>query len=159
MTRSLRQRHRRIVCTLAVVLPVAFAAGLLARRPVPMAASAPPGLLEPSGRLDSVAWRKEHLWPGHRIITTLRRDPAGAASVELEPGDLAKPDVLAYWVGGGNSVGTGLPDNARLLGALSSLLPLRIPADARAETGRLMLYSLADQEVVAVSRAFVPQRD
>ena len=159
MTRSLRQRHRRIVCTLAVILPVAFAAGLLARRPVPVVANAPSGLAERSGVFGAVAWRKGDLWPDHHIITTLRRDPTGVASVELEPGDLVKPDVLAYWVAGGNSAVTGLPDNARLLGALSDPLPLRIPADARAETGRLMLYSLADQEIVAVSQSFVPQRD
>lgn len=35
MTRELRQRHRRAVLFLAVVLPATFAAALLARRAVP----------------------------------------------------------------------------------------------------------------------------
>ena len=71
--------------------------------------------------------------------------------------DLAKPDVLVYWAAGKETAVEGLPDNARLLGALSNHLPL--PTDARGETGRLVLYSLADHELVAVSRGFIVQKD
>jgi hypothetical protein len=73
--------------------------------------------------------------------------------------DLAKPDVLVYWAAGKESAVEGLPDNARLLGALSILTPLSIPGDVRGETGRLMLYSLADHEVVAASNVFVVEKD
>jgi hypothetical protein len=52
-----------------------------------------------------------------------------------------------------------LPDNARLLGALSNRSPLPIPADVRGESGRLLLYSLAVHEVVAASQSFVVEKD
>jgi hypothetical protein len=35
MTRPLRQKHRLIVCFLAVLLPCALAIGVVARRPIP----------------------------------------------------------------------------------------------------------------------------
>lgn len=36
MTRAHRQRHRRAMLVLAVLLPLVLAAGLLARRPAPV---------------------------------------------------------------------------------------------------------------------------
>ena len=48
MIRPLRQRHRRIVTTLAVVLPLAFIAAILARRPVPVSG---PSLSDPARSL------------------------------------------------------------------------------------------------------------
>lgn len=36
MTRSLRQRHRRVMLVLAVLLPLLFLVGLRARRPLPV---------------------------------------------------------------------------------------------------------------------------
>ncbi len=36
MTRELRQRHRRVTLTLAVIVTIAFVAGLFARRHVPV---------------------------------------------------------------------------------------------------------------------------
>ena len=157
MIRPLRQRHHVMVCTLGVLLPVAFAAGIAARKPVPVAAAVPSGLAGPANDFGRVAWTKMDLWPGQRIITSLRRDAANSVEVELMFRDLAKPDVLVYWAAGKETAVEGLPDNARLLGALSNHLPL--PTDARGETGRLVLYSLADHEVVAVSRAFIVQKD
>ena len=151
MIRPLRQRHRVIVCTLGVLLPVAFAAGLVARKTVPVIASLPSGLAGQANDFGRVVWTKTDVWPGQRIITSLRRDAAGSVAVELMFRDLAKPDVLVYWAAGKESAVEGLPDNARLLGALSHRAPLPIPADARGEAGRFVLYSLADHEVVAVS--------
>jgi hypothetical protein len=73
--------------------------------------------------------------------------------------DLAKPDVLVYWAAGKKKAGDGLPDNARLLGALSNRTPLPIPAEVRGEAGRFVLYSLADHEVLASSRTFMVQKN
>lgn len=159
MIRPLRQRHRVTVCTLGVLLPVAFAAGLLARKPVPVATTVPSGLAGPVHDFGRVVWAKADIWPGQRIITTLRRDAAGSAAVELRFRDLAKPDVLVYWAAGKAAAAEGLPDNARLLGALSNLTLLSLPADVRGETGRFVLYSLADHEVVASSKALVIEKD
>jgi len=155
MIRSLRQRHRVIVCTLGVLLPVVFAAGLAARKPVPVAASLP---LELAGRANDfgrVVWTKTDIWPAQRIITSLRQDSTGSVALELMIRDLAKPDVLVYWAPGRTAAVEGLPDNARLLGALSNRSPLPIPADVRGESGRFVLYSLADHEVLAASKSFV----
>jgi hypothetical protein len=157
MIRPLRQRHRVIVCTLGVLLPVAFVAGLVARKPVPVAPSLPLELAGRANDFGKVVWTKTDIWPAQRIITSLRQDSTGFTAVELTFRDLAKPDVLVYWAPGKEPV-EGLPDNARLLGALSNRSPLPIPADVRGESGRFLLYSLADHELVAASKSFVMER-
>jgi len=159
MIRPLRQRHRVIVGTLGVLLPLAFAGGLVARKPVPVAADVPPALASPGNDFGSVIWTKSDVWPGQAIMTRLRRGAARSLAVELLFREFAKPDVLVYWVAGKDSAGERLPENARLLGALSNRAPLPLPADARGEAGRLVLYSLADQEVVAVSNQLVLEKD
>ncbi len=156
MIRPLRKRHCVMVCTLGVLLPVAFAAGLVARKPVPVAATMPSELAGTASDFDRLVWTKPDIWPGQRIITSLRRDAAGSAVVALMFRDLAKPDVLVYWAAGKDTAAEGLPENARLLGALSNGAPLSIPGDMRGETGRFVLYSLADHEVVAASKIFKP---
>ncbi len=159
MIRPRRQRHRAMVCTLGILLPVAFAVGLAARRPVPVVASLPPGLAAQAEDFGQVVWTKADLWPGQSIVTTLRRDAANSVVVELTFHDLAKPDVLVYWAAGKEPVAKSLPANARLLGALSNRAPLPIPTDAHNEAGRLVLYSLADHDVVGVSKSFVVEQD
>jgi hypothetical protein len=148
-----------MVCTLGVLLPIAFTAGLEARKPVPMAVNVPPGLAGKENDFSKVVWTKTDLWPGQRIITSLRRDAAGSMAVELMSRDLVKPDVLVYWAAGKDTAGEGLPDNARLLGALAIRTPLPLPTDVRGEASRFVLYSLADHEVVATSRGFIIQKD
>src|SRR5678815_2901729 len=152
MIRHLRQRHRVIVCTLGVLLPVAFSAGLAARKPVQVPATVSSRLAGQANDFGRMVWSKADLWPGQRISTSLRQDAAGSVAVELMIRDLVKPDLLVYWVAGKERAVEVLPDNARLLGPLSNNSPLSIPVDARGETGRLMLYSLADHDLVAVSR-------
>jgi len=158
MIRPLRRRHRLVVCTLGILLPVAFAVGIAARRPIPVA-SVP---LELRGRVKDfalVVWAKADLWPGHGIITTLRRDDAGSVAAELTFRDLAKPDVLVYWAAGKESARESLPDNARLLGALATHVPLLLPAEAYDEPGHFVLYNLADHEIVARSNPFTVQKN
>jgi len=160
MIRPLRQRHQVTLCTLGVILPLAFVAGIAARKPVPVATALPPRLASNAKDLGKVVLTRTDLWPGQRIITSLRRNAAGSLAVEFTFRDLVKPDVLLYWATGKEgTAGNGLPDNARLLGALSNGAPLPIPAEARGEAGRFILYSLADQEVVAASSAFIIQKD
>ena len=148
-----------MVCTLGVLLPVVLTVGLAARKPVPVSATMPAGLAGKANDFGKVVWMKTDIWPGQRIITSLRRDAAGSAAVELMFRDLAKPDLLVYWASGNESAVEGLRDNARLLGALSNRPPLPIPVDVRGEAGRFVLYSLADHEVVAASKSFVVEKD
>jgi hypothetical protein len=157
MIRPLRQRHRMIVCTLGVVLPMAFVAGIAARKTVPVNAALPSELVRGAEDYGRVVLTKTDIWPGQRIITNLRRGARGSVAVELMFRDLVRPDILVYWAAGQESAVERLPDNARLLGALSNRGPLPIPADVRGEAGRLVLYSLADHEIVAVSKAFLLQ--
>jgi hypothetical protein len=159
MIRPLRQRHRVIVCALGAFLPVAFAAGLVARKPVPVAANVPLELVGQRNDFGGVIWTKADLWPRQDIITSLRRDAASALAVELLLGDLAKPDVLVYWAAGKEAAVASLPESARLLGSLANRSPLPLPANVRGEAGRLILYSLADHEVVAASQSFVAEKD
>lgn len=168
MIRPLRQRHRVTICAIGVILPIAFAAGISARRPIPVVASVPPELGGTAKEFGKVVWSKADLWPEQRIITLLRRDAAGEVAVELMFRDLVKPDVLVYWApetrarpSSSSSLSTShatqnntLPFDARLLGALANRAALHIPSDVRGEVGRFVLYSLADHEIIAASRAF-----
>ncbi len=151
MIRPLRRRHRVMVCALGVLVPVTFVAGIAARRSAPVARSVPAELASKATDYNTVFWTKADLWPSQNIITSLRRDSAGSVAVELMFRDLAKPDVLVYWAAGKEAAVQSLPDNARLLGALSTLTPLPIPADAVGEAGRFVLYSLANHEIVVAS--------
>jgi hypothetical protein len=65
--------------------------------------------------------------------------------------DFLKPDLIVYWVDGPVPVGDRIPDDALLLGAIESgRLPL--PNQATDESGVLVLYSLAENEIVERSR-------
>jgi len=140
-----------MVCALGVILPIAFTGGIAARKPVPVARSVPAELEDKTSEFGTVVWTKMDLWPGQHIVTTLRRAAAGAVALQLMFRDVLKPDVLVYWVAGNKTPGDALPGNAQFLGALSNGSPMPIPAEGRGETGRFVLYSLADHEVVAVS--------
>lgn len=155
MIRPLRQRHRRTIAALALVLPIAFVAGIAARKPVPVAGTLPAELATRADVFGRVVLTKADLWAGERIITRLRRDSAGAIAVEFMFRDVTRPDVLVYWVPGQETIGEGLPDRARLLGPFSNRRPLPIRPDARGERGRLVLYSLADHEIVATSKPII----
>jgi len=151
MIRPLRRRHRLMVCTLGVSLPIALFSGIAGRRPVPLMGSLPSKLAAPRITPGNVVWTKTDLWPNQRIITLLRRDATGSTRVELQS-NLLKPDVLIYWSPANNSATTRLPENARLLGALANGSPVVVASYIRARTGQLLLYSLADHEVIAVSK-------
>ncbi len=147
-----------MVCALGVVLPIAFVAGIAARKSVPVAATLPSQFVGNAKDFGKVVLTKTEIWPGQRIITSLRRDATGSLAVELRFRDLVKPDVLLYWAAGPEGkAGDELPDNAEFLGALLNGTPLHIPAEARGEAGRFILYSLADHETVASSSAFTIQ--
>ena len=47
MILPLRKRHRRMFAVLAIVLPLLFAVGVIARKPLPPANVLPPSLAKP----------------------------------------------------------------------------------------------------------------
>lgn len=144
-----------MICALSVVLPAAFVAGIAARQPVAFDTAAPWHLARSRNAFGKVVWTKTDLWPEHRILTSLRRNAAGEDALEFVVRELSKPDVLVYWMSGNESMAKTLPDTARLLGALVNRATLPLPSEVRGESSRLILYSLAEHEVVAASTAFM----
>ncbi len=64
----------------------------------------------------------------------------------------AKPDLLVYWAAGNPVIGEVLPGDARLLGPFDPSMSLQLPNDASVTGGVLVLYSLADNEIVDASK-------
>ena len=161
MIRPLRQRHRRMVIVLGVLLPVAFAVGIAARKPVPGMTSLPKELITSPRTFAVTEWERTDLFTKTPIQVRLLRESAGAGRFAVELSamkDFVKPDLIVYWVTGSPNVTDTLPDNARLLGVFNSSVALSLPPDAVSGSGVILLFSLADQEVVEVSKPLVPQK-
>ena len=156
MIRPLRSRHRAIIAVLAVVVPLVFVLGLLARQPIPavnetttaVRPTLPAGLVEVSVSDDA--------WAGLPVRTTWLEDggvpPRRAVKLELLE-ELGRPDLLVYW-SEGPAPGDALPGDALLLGAIADgqARAWTLPGAAGGD-GRLILYSLARHEVVGVAEA------
>jgi hypothetical protein len=102
-------------------------------------------------------WQRNDLFTNLPVqVRLLRENPrSGALAVELSTlrDFFIKPDLMAYWVAGTPPITGQLPDHARLLGGFDSgVLPL--PPEAATNRGVLMLFSLADDEMVGVSKPF-----
>ncbi len=155
MIRPLRQRHRRMMTIIGVLLPIAFAAGIAARRPAPTVATLPTALATTQRYFEAVEWERADLFTKTPIQVRLLRESAGAGHFAVEfsaARDFVKPDLIVYWIAGSPNVTDTLPDNARLLGVFNSSVALSLPPDAGPDSGVLVLYSLADQEIVGVSK-------
>ena len=161
MIRPLRQRHRRMVIVLGIFLPVAFVVGIAARKPVPGMASLPKELVASPRTFAVTEWERADLFTKTPIQVRLLRERAGAAHYAVEfsaAKDFVKPDLIVYWIAGNPNLTETLPDNARLLGTFNSSVALPLSPDAATGSGVLVLYSLADQEIVEVSKPFALQK-
>jgi hypothetical protein len=161
MIRPLRKRHRRMVVVLGVFLPVAFTVGIAARKPVPGMTSLPKELANSSRAFAVTEWERADLFTKTPIQVRLLRESAGTGRYAVEfsaAKDFVKPDLIVYWVAGSPNLTDKLPDSARLLGAFTSSAALSLSPDAGPASGALVLYSLADQEIVEVSKPFTPQK-
>jgi hypothetical protein len=153
MIRPLRQRHRRMIIALGVILPIVFSLGIAARRPVPSMASLPGALGTFARRSAAIVWERSDLFAKAPIQARLLRESGKSGRFALEllaPGDFVKPDLIVYWVAGSSKVTEALPDNALLLGTFS-LAIFTLPANMPSEDGSLVFYSLANNEIEAVS--------
>ena len=159
MNRPLRQRHRVTVTTLAVVLPVAFATGIAARKPAPVVAAQAFAETQTPTTFESIRWERADLWPKQSIRTRLLADGEGHVAVELSAAkEITKPDLLLYWVRDGEKVSDKLTEAASLMGVFSAHRHA-LPTDAAKQSGVLVLYSLADHQVITVSQPFNTQKD
>ncbi len=157
MIRPLRQRHRRMVIVLGVFLPIPFLIGIAARKSVPGMTSLPQELVASPQKFAVTEWERADLFTKTPIQVRLLRESAGAGHFAVEfsaARDFVKPDLIVFWVAGSPNVTDTLPDNARLLGVFNSSVALSLPPDAGPDSGVLVLYSLADQEIVGVSKPF-----
>jgi hypothetical protein len=138
----LRRAHRIATAALALCVPPAFALAIASRPALPPAGSIPAALSsEPEA--GSLVLERDDLWAPLAIRTRLFAGGDGSRAVELAPlADPERPDVLVYW--SADTASDRLPDGARWLGRLAGASPRRfaLPAAARAQPGRLHLYSL-----------------
>jgi len=157
MILALRQRHRRVFAVLGIALPVAFIVGVAARKPVPSVGVLPSELANVTGKFSSRVWERADLFAKTSIQVRLLREQAGGGRFAVSfsaAKDFVKPDLLVYWVAGNPTVSDKLPENAALLGAFGSSA-VALPTEAAIAEGVLVLFSLADQEIVEASRPFV----
>ena len=157
MILHLRQRHRRLFSVLGVLLPAAFIAGIAARRPVPSMGLLPDGLASTAVQFPFREWRRVDLFSKAPVQVSCVREESGRGRLALEFAagqDFVKPDLIVYWLDGRTAVADTLPEDARLLGAFTPGVPLPLPEDAVKSQGVLVLYSLADGEIVDVSKPF-----
>jgi hypothetical protein len=150
----LRQRHRWIFAVLCVLLPVALAVGILARRTVPSSTALSPELTSWTQTFTATEHQPENLFSNTPVRVSLWRDQeSGRYAISFSAAkDFAKPDLLTYWIAGHPTITDTLPQDAALLGAFAGG-PVRLPAAAVTNESTLILFSLADQEIVDVSRS------
>ena len=161
MIRPLRQRHRRTFVVLSVILPVALVVGIVARKPVPTTASLPDALSEQAQEFPIAEWSRDDLFAKVPFHVALVRDGGKVPRFAFEwsaPENFVKPDLLVYWIAGHASVSERIPDEAILLGSFDACRSLPLSRDAAESSGMLILYSLADHEIIDVSKPIAWQR-
>ncbi len=153
MILPLRQRHRRIFAVLGVLLPLAFAFGIAARRTVPHPTTLPPELSSWTQNFTATEYERGDLFGKSPVRVRLWREQGtGRFAMGFSAAkDFLKPDLMAYWSAGHPRTSDTLPPEARLLGAFVAG-PLVLPPEASGTDGYLILFSLADRKIVDVSK-------
>ena len=139
---------------IGVLLPIAFAIGITARKPVPIVNNLPAEFRMTSQSMIASDWEYTDIFTNVPVQVHLLRNRTteGRFVVALSAeNNFTRPDLLAYWLPNYPQSTNSLPEDAVLLGAFSSpALPL--PDQASKTDGVILLYSLADNEIVDVSR-------
>ena len=155
MIRPLRQCHFQTFAVVGFLLPIVFAFGIVARKPFPTMDALPDELSARTQKFPASEWERTDLFTKSPIhVRRLRENPkneSSAVTFSAAKDYFIKPDLMVYWIAGQPIVNDKLPDHAKLLGGFNSgALPL--PAEATTTNGLLVLYSLADNEIVDVSK-------
>ncbi len=156
MIRPLRQRHRFLLAILSILLPLAFALALFARKAPSRVQETSAVLRGDTPALPRVLFEKEDLWPDSKIAARVCADalPPAQLALELQPReDFKAPDVLVYWSPRNSGADEELLREAYLLGALAGKQKRRwlLPEAALQAEGALILYSLGHQQVLATT--------
>jgi hypothetical protein len=148
-----------MVIGLSVIVPAIFVLGIGTRKEIPSLPASASGISTEVSNYSEL-WSRDDLWEKQSIRTRLLADggSTGQFAVEFVSKDrIVRPDVIVYWVPGEQTILNSLPDEARLLGSFnqSNPVPLPLPAEAGKQPGVLVLYSLADHEILSVSKSLV----
>jgi hypothetical protein len=156
MIRPLRVRHRWMTTTLAVALPLGFAAAMVAREPHVTAGVASPGAV-PDGPPLGETYATD-LGPfGELPLEARFGRRGGALTLELTPTEpLRRPELVVYWSPAApEEIADELPQSAVFLGVQGDEAR-RFPLPSGAAS--LLLFDLGRGELVAV-RAVPEPRD
>ncbi len=156
MIRALRQRHRTTTTVLSIILPVVFLLAVALRKPLPISAPRPGLITATQPTFNNPIWEKNDLWVKPLIKTRLfSNNPTNQPSkfaVQLIPEQpIIRPDVLAYWTPTMVGIIDQVPDSAVLLGPITGERVMPLPSSSANTLGSLILYSLADHEVIGIS--------
>jgi hypothetical protein len=155
MIRPLRQRHYQTFVAIGFLLPLVFALGIVARKPFPTMDSLPDELSASTQKFLVPEWERTNLFVKSPIQVRLLRENSDTGSLAVAFSAardyFIKPDLMVYWIAGNPVIGNQLPGSAKLLGGFNSG-DLPLSAETAATNGVLVLYSLADNEIVDVSK-------
>jgi hypothetical protein len=157
MIRPLRQRHRMMMTAMSLIIPTAFALGIAARKEFPATPDIRPKIPAETRNYTEL-WNRNDLWKRKDIRARLLHTESNSErfAVELTSMErIVRPDLLLYWVPAESQIQDSLPDTAYLLGSFdpSATVRLALPDQSGKEKGVLVLYSLADHEIVAISKS------
>ena len=142
MIAPLRKAHRASFRALALLLPALFVASLVARHPPATMASLPGELAD---------WSVPSAVSAELELRLVEGDPA--AIEVLHPAAWDAADALLYWSPSATGDGTGVPDDAILLGSLRPGGPRRFELETPSgATGLALVYDLAKGERIASAR-------
>ncbi len=114
MIRPLRQLHRRAFLALGFFLPVAFAVGIVARKPLPEVNSLPKEIAPATASFaNSEVWSRSDLFPKSPVQIRLLREQNGTGkfAVSFSAAKVfVKPDLLVYWSDENSSSTDTLPE-------------------------------------------------
>jgi hypothetical protein len=138
---------------LGVLLPVLLIMGIAVRRAIPQPETLPSELSPQTVTFTATAYERGDLFDKSPVQVRLWREQGTArlaVGFRAEKGFL-KPDLLAYWSAAHPTTTDSSLKDARLLGAFVAG-PLMLPAEASDSDGHLILFSLANHEIVDVSK-------
>jgi len=153
MTLKLRQRHRLVIAIVGVLLFFLLIIGIALRPMFPPVEASSPEFPGQTVTYSATGEERDDLFAKSNVSVRLfRESESRTLAIGLSAAkDFLKPDLLVYWSAGNSTTTEALPPSAKLLGAfVSATLPL--PSEASTAEGQLILYSLANQEIVDVSR-------
>ena len=157
MIKPLRTRHRIMTAVLAIVVPILFIAGIWHRDIEPaLNESVPTSFESQASRFTSVVTETQQLSSDPSLTYRLIAETSESKRVAVElnaSGNQRLPALLVYWTPS-LEVESQFPEESVLVGhwAVTKSGVFELPVRAAEEKGSILLYSLAQQEMVASSR-------